>query len=128
MVEDARETDRAEEDRIVIADLREPVGGHHRAGCKVVLAAPREMLPLEAQTEALGDRIDDANSLRNDLAADAVSGNGRDLERLHQCLKNPSEIHGTAAMRISAASSAARYGRIGFVAVSGEHFAIAHAA
>ena len=43
--------DRAEEDRVVAADLLEPVLRHHAAGARVVLAAPVELVPFELEAE-----------------------------------------------------------------------------
>ena len=40
-----RKADRAEKDRVVVADLREPVVRHHRAGGTIAFAAPRKVLP-----------------------------------------------------------------------------------
>ena len=83
VIGNARKPDRAQKDRIVIADALEPVLGHHRAGRGEALAAPSERLPLEAQAASLCGRVDDADSLRHDFLADAVPGDHRDLVAFH---------------------------------------------
>ncbi len=76
--------DGAEEDRIVAADLLLPVGRHHAAVALVV--RPRrevEVVELQADAEAAGRRLEDAESLGNHFLADAVAGNDGDAMGLH---------------------------------------------
>lgn len=64
--------DRAEENGFVLADLRLPVVRHHLAVLGVVVAAPIEMVPLEADAEALRDGIEHFQAFRDDLLPDPV--------------------------------------------------------
>ena len=83
MIGDVRKTDRAEEDRVVPFDLREPVVGHHRAGLRVALAAPVEMLPVEGEAVLARDRVEHAHPFGHDFFADPVARDRRDAIRLH---------------------------------------------
>ena len=78
VVRHAGESHGAEEDRVEAANGVEAALGHHRARCRIALAAPVEVFPLEADAEAAGDRIENANALRHRLLADAVAGNDGD--------------------------------------------------
>ena len=74
-----RPADRAEEDRVVLADLLLPVLRHHALvlGVVVVGGEVEPVLPhLEA--ELLRDRLERAHAFRHDLLADAVARNDGD--------------------------------------------------
>ena len=63
----------------LVAQRVEAVGGHHRAVGAVVVAAPAEVLELEAQVAARGGQRLQHFAARGDhFLADAVSGNGGD--------------------------------------------------
>ncbi|KAG1436868.1 hypothetical protein G6F57_020485 [Rhizopus arrhizus] len=72
-------TDRTEEYRFVLADLRLPVVRHHLAVRGVVVAAPVEMIPLEINAEARRNGIQHFQAFRHDLFANPVSWNYRNL-------------------------------------------------
>ena len=69
---------RAEEQRVVAADLVLPVLRHHRAVLGVVVAAPVEVIELEVDVELAGRRIEHAQPFGDDLLADAVARDDRD--------------------------------------------------
>jgi hypothetical protein len=78
---------RAEQDRVVIADLLAAVLGHHAPVFLVILAAPAEVIELEGESPfALGQRPQDFDSGVDDFRTDAVAGNGCDLVGLHGLL------------------------------------------
>ena len=56
VVGDVRPADGAEVDGVEVLELLEPVLGHHPAGLLVVLAAPRELLPLEVEAPVASSR------------------------------------------------------------------------
>ena len=72
--------DGAQEDGIVLGDLREPVGRHHGAGLGEALAGPVEMVPGVVDAEARAHRLQHADALRHHLVADAVARDDGDLE------------------------------------------------
>ena len=63
----------AEKNRFVSMDLFEPVFRHHSAVFDVVIAAPRELVPLECDAELLTCGLERANTLGYYLFADAVT-------------------------------------------------------
>ena len=66
--------DRAEEDRVVLADLVLPVLRHHAAVLFVVVAGGEiEVVAAQLEAEFLGRRLQHAHALRHDLLADAVA-------------------------------------------------------
>ena len=85
MIGHAREADRAEEDRLELPELLEPVVGHHAADLRVALAAPVERGPLEAEAEAAAGRLEHAYAFWNDFLADPVPGDHGD-PMCHLCL------------------------------------------
>ena len=79
----------AEPNRIasLSAQRVEPVRRHHHAVLAEVVAAPVEVLELEAEGRARrGQRLQHLPAGGNDFLADAVSGNGGDAIGLHACL------------------------------------------
>ena len=74
-----RPADRAEEDRVVPADLVLPVLRHHAAVLGVIVAGG-EIEPVLPQLEAepLGGRLEHAHAFGHDLLADAVAGDDGD--------------------------------------------------
>ena len=83
MIRHAGKADRAEEDRIVLADLVEAAFRHHAAVFGVMLAAPVEMIACEGKAEPLAGGFQNANALGQHFVADAVAGNGGDPVLLH---------------------------------------------
>ena len=79
MIGDTRKTDRTKKDGLELAQLLEPVLRHHATGLRVRLARPVERRPLEVEAELLADDVEHAGGRRDDLLADAVAGNERDL-------------------------------------------------
>ena len=70
------------------------VRGHHRAGLEVALAAPVVVRPAEAEAVAGAGRLEHALGRRDDLVADAVAGDHRDVV--------DDLVHGGASFRVSA--------------------------
>src|SRR5207249_10225105 len=71
----AREPDRSEEDRIVLADLRDAVLRHHLPMLLVPLAAPGKLVPAELDAVLRRGGVQHANAPGPDLVADPVPGN-----------------------------------------------------
>src|SRR6185437_12464473 len=78
VVRHAGKAHRAEEDRVVVADLREAVLGHHAPVLPVVLAAPGLLVPLEREAELARRRLEYALALGHHFPADAIPGDHRD--------------------------------------------------
>ena len=95
-----RPADRAEEDRVMLADLLLPVLRHHAVvlGVVVVGGEIEPVLPhLEA--ELLRHRFQRAHAFRHDLLADAVArndGDAVDAIGAHKVLPDMSDSHGAA--------------------------------
>src|SRR5438105_2771348 len=70
-----RKPDRAEKDRVVMANLFEPVFRHHASVFGVVLAAPWLFVPREANAEPAGRGLKYAHAFRHNFFADAVAWN-----------------------------------------------------
>jgi hypothetical protein len=84
VVGDVRVAGRAEQDRVLVAQRVQAVGRHHHAVRAVVVAAPVEVLELEAQGAArLGERFEHLPAGGHDFLADAVTGDGGDCVGLH---------------------------------------------
>ena len=79
-----READRAQEDRVVVPDLVEPVLRHHAPVLDIVLAAPGQLVPLEREAELAARRLEHADALGHDLLADAVAGDHGDFMLGHE--------------------------------------------
>ena len=79
VVGDARIAERADEDRVELAQHLVAVGGQRLAGLQVVIGAPRQMLEIEAAAERVADGLQDFHSFRRDVLADPVSGDDRDI-------------------------------------------------
>ena len=77
VVGDARIAERADEDRVELAQHLVAVGGQRLAGLQVVIGAPRQMLEIEAAAERLADRLQDLDRFRRDVLADPVAGDDR---------------------------------------------------
>src|SRR4051812_34865711 len=86
VIGNAGESNRAEEDCVVLADPVEPVARHHLAVLLVMLAAPGKAVPLELHAELPPSRLEHADSLGHDLVANPVSWNHRDPVALHVCI------------------------------------------
>src|ERR1700694_1220578 len=76
-----RPADGAEKNRLVSMDLFEPVFRHHSAVFDVVIAAPRELVPLECDAELLTRGLERANALGDELLADAFTWDDGDAMR-----------------------------------------------
>ena len=87
MVGDVRVAGRAEQDRVLVAQRVQAVGRHHHAMRAVVVAAPVEVLELEAERAAgRSERLQHQLAGRDDFLADAVSGDGRDCVALQRLI------------------------------------------
>ena len=74
-----RPADRAEVDRVVLADLLLPVLRHHAAVLLVVVAGGEiEIVVPQLEAEFLRRRLEHAHALRHDFLADAVARNDGD--------------------------------------------------
>ncbi len=74
-----RPADRAEVDRVVLADLFLPVVRHHLLMLLVIIVGREvEMILPQLEAEFLRGRLEHAHALRHDLLADAVAGNDGD--------------------------------------------------
>ena len=78
MVRHAGKAHRAQQDRVERAQHLDAVLRHHPAGLAVGLAAPVEMLPVEADVVAPAGGLQHPHGLGHDLLADAVAGDDRD--------------------------------------------------
>jgi hypothetical protein len=84
VVGNVRVAGRAEEDRVLVAQRIQAIGRHHRAVCAEVVAAPVEMLELEAKAGGgVGQGLQHLLAGRHHFLADAVAGNGRDAVSVH---------------------------------------------
>ena len=79
VVGDARIAERADEDRVELAQHLVAVGGQRLAGLQVVIGAPRQMLEIEAAAEDVADRLQDLDGFGGDVLADAVAGDDRNV-------------------------------------------------
>ncbi len=80
---DGRPAHGAEVDRIHAFELRLPVGRHHLAGLREVVAArPVDVGELQADVEAAGGRFEHAQAFGHHFLADAVAGDDGDPELL----------------------------------------------
>src|SRR5438876_5710293 len=84
MVGYAREADGAEEDRVMVAQLRNSVRGHHVPGRFVSLATPIEMAKTEAEAEFRAGRRENIETLGYDFLADTITGNDGYFVGLHR--------------------------------------------
>ena len=71
--------DRAEQDRVELAQLVEPVGGQCFAGLEVAIAAPVEMREVELEPVLLGHRLQHLHALGRHFRTRTVATNHRDL-------------------------------------------------
>src|SRR5258708_12707867 len=78
-IADGAEIPRAESGQ----DVRRILGTHPAVGL-VPVAAPRKLLPLEADAVLRADRLEYANALRDHFATDAIPGDDRDQVFLHE--------------------------------------------
>ena len=84
VVGDGGPADRAEVDRVGPAKLIEAIGGHHPAVLGVVVTAPGELAPPDAECAGTGGRrLHHRFPHRNDLAADSVTGYDGDRQFRH---------------------------------------------
>ncbi|MNS96901.1 hypothetical protein D3C72_1312190 [compost metagenome] len=75
---------RAEQDRILVAQRVQAVGGHHHAVLAVVVAAPVKVFELEAEVRARGRQgFHHLAASRHHLLANAVARDGCDAVSLH---------------------------------------------
>ena len=78
-----RPADGAEVQGVEALELVEPVVGHHLAVGQVVVAAgPFEVLDLQVEAVLARGGLDHADAFGEDFVADAVTGDGGDLEGL----------------------------------------------
>ena len=70
--------DRAEENRVAVAQGVERAGRHHAAGLDEVIAAPRMLGQPQREPVRATDRLEDLERRGRDLAADAVAGDHGD--------------------------------------------------
>jgi hypothetical protein len=75
--------DRAQEDRLEGPQPLDAVLGHHATKALEALAAPGELLELEADPEAAADGLERAQALGHHLLADPVARDHRDLVTAH---------------------------------------------
>ena len=75
---------RSQINRVVMANLREAVLGHHATGLLVVNAAPGKVIPREAEAVLLCGRVEDEHAWGDHFLADAVTGDGRDAIIFHR--------------------------------------------
>ena len=75
---------RSQINRVVMANLREAVLGHHATGLLVVNAAPGKVIPREAEAVFLRGRVEDEHAWGDHFLADAVTGDGRDAIIFHR--------------------------------------------
>ncbi len=100
-----RPADGTEEDGVVASDLVLPVRRHHRAVLEVVLRAPVEVVVLDVDVEPTSRGVEDQQSLRDHLLADAVARDDGDPVWRH--VRSPSVRNGrTSSRSLSGASSA----------------------
>ena len=90
--------DRAEIDRVVLADLRLPVLRHHLAVLLVIVPGREiEMIEMHGDAVLFRRRLQHAQALRHHFLADAVAGNDRDPILLFGCSSRDSLLPGRAA-------------------------------
>ena len=77
VVGDARIAERADEDRVELAQHLVAVGRQRLAGLQIVIGAPRQVLEIEAAAEDLADGLQHLDGFRGDVLADAVAGDDR---------------------------------------------------
>jgi len=73
VVRDARIAERADEDRVELAQHLVAVGGQRLAGLEVVIGAPRQVLEIETAAERDAGGLQDFDSFRRDVLANPVS-------------------------------------------------------
>ena len=78
-----RPADGAEEDRVMAGDAAEAVLRHHPAEAGVVIAAPVEFVPGDAEAPFAAGGVDDAHALRDHFLADSVARNNGDARICH---------------------------------------------
>ena len=78
VIGNSRVTHGAEKHCIIGPQLIEPVLWHHPACFDVGLAAPVELVPFEREAVTLRRRLERLDTLRHDLASDAVAGDHGD--------------------------------------------------
>src|SRR5262249_459287 len=83
VVGNAGPADRAQIDRVELAELIDAVLGHELAHLQKTVAAPVEMLPVEREAVLLRRRLEHPLALGHDLLADAIAGDDGDFVRLH---------------------------------------------
>src|ERR1700753_1444431 len=83
MIGHSRESDSAQKNRVMMADLMEPVFRHHSPGLLIVAATPRKLFPFKLDASFAGSRVDYPNSFRYHLLTNSVSLNDRNSIFLH---------------------------------------------
>src|SRR5712692_263495 len=86
VVRHSGEAHRAEEDRVVRADLLKAIVRHHPAVLRVILAAPGEAVPTKLQAILCTGGFEHAQALGNHFLADSIARDHRDLVTLHLCI------------------------------------------
>ena len=82
----ARHADCAEKDRIAVGQAVQTVGGHDPAGPFVARTVPVERGPRQIDVEFCRGGLHDAQTLRDDLLADAVARDDGHAMRAHRAL------------------------------------------
>ena len=97
MIGHAGRADRAEVDGVVLLEPAQTVGGHHRAGARVVVAAPGQVLPQKRALLATG-RLEHPDALRDHLRPHTVAADHGD----------PVFVHSASLSRLLLAAAATR--------------------
>ena len=75
----ARIAERADEDRVELAQHLVSVRGKRLAGLQKVIGAPRQMLKVDPPAKDRADRLQHLDGFGGDVLADAVAGDDRNL-------------------------------------------------
>ena len=84
MVGHAWKAHRTEEDRVMVAEPRDAVSGHHAPSRFVSLATPVEMAKAEADAEFRAGRLENLEALGHHLFADAIARDDGYFVGLHR--------------------------------------------
>src|SRR5260370_33567676 len=75
----------SQESGVQLPKLLKAIGRHHLSVLHVSFATPIELLPVKFKSKTLSCCFEHANAFRNDLFADAISGDDGNVERFHLC-------------------------------------------
>src|SRR4029078_5421982 len=84
MIRNSRRADRAEKDRIMIAQPADAGVRHHLAGFAVRLTGAVKVTPAKLDAERGADSLQCPKALGYDLIANTVAGNNCDLVSFHR--------------------------------------------